>query len=334
MKKRVLIVLGLIVLLVAVCLLPAGATNTTTEDIDFSSGGTVRGYCQQCKTNVDWLPFTQEVSDTWGNDYNPANGTHYYVCYTTEGQTRVKVASGSGLAIDTGEELCLHLNGKRILRDGARAFGISGTLSIFDHAANEGKVDAYASTSSTGCVVRLNASGAKFNLYGGQLVMKTGSSAYAKNGGDVYCVGGTTFTMYGGTLTGGIAGMGGNLYVETNASAFLLGGSITGGVASNGNNYGGNVYCNGKLTLGNCSVTGGTADLGDDIYLTGDAKLTVTKEFAGEATVTMNDAHLPADLSNGYLTETMDACEGPFSGKLYLEKSGVLYQAVCERCGA
>jgi len=327
MKKRILILCGILVLMAALSLLPAGATEpTATQDIDFSAGGTVNGYCQHCKTNVDWLPLTQEQMDTWGKNYSTANGTHYYVCYTAEDQTKVTLPTNTGLEIGSGEELCVHLNGKQLYRGGARAFAVTGTLNIMDHAAEEGTVVAFANTTSTGMVVRLMTSGAKCNLYGGTLQMKTGSSAYAKSGGCVYCVNGSSFTMYGGTLTGGIAGLGGNLYVEGGATASLLGGTITGGLASGGSNYGGNVYCNGAMTLGNCNITGGTAALGSDLYFPADGTMIVKNDFAGETYVSLNAAHLPDPLVNGCLTDTTMTCEGTFAGKLYLVKSSEQYE--------
>ena len=321
MKKRMMGILFVLVALVALC-----AVSVSAEDIDFSSGAQVEATCQACNATVTWLPLTQEVMDTWGNDYSTGNGTHYYVCYTAEDQTQVKLPGTSGLAIGSGESLCLHLNGKLLYRSGPRGFGVSGTLNVMDHAAQEGTIVGYAKTDSTGTVVRLGSSGAKFNLYGGTLEMRIGSSAYAKSGGCVYAVNGTTFTMYDGTLTGGIAQTGGNLYIASGATAQLLGGTVTGGVASYGDKLGGNIYCAGQLTLGNCDVTDGVADsLGSDMYFNATGKLTVKADFAGEAYAAFNAAHLPASLKDGYLTDTLDACEGPFSGKLMLVKDGVEY---------
>ena len=189
MKKRMMGILFVLAALVALCTLSVSAA-----DLEFPTDGSVLkdGWCEHCQDEADWLPLTQAVMDGWGKDYDPTNGTHYYVCYTEEGQTRVKLPATTGLEIGSGEELCLHLNGKKLLRDGPRGFAVTGTLNIMDHAAEEGSVVAYAKTDSTGMVVRLQSSGAKCNLYGGTLQMVTGSSAYAKSGGCVYGVSGTT----------------------------------------------------------------------------------------------------------------------------------------------
>ena len=327
MKKRLLGILLILAILMTMTVVMS--MSVSAEDIDFSSGKEVEATCQHCNATVTWLPLTQEVMDTWGaNDkvYDPANGTHYYVCYTADDQTQVTLPGSTGLAINTGDSLCLHLNGKKLYRNGARGFGVSGTLNIMDHTAEDGSIVAYAKTDSTGMVVRLGSSGAKCNLYGGTMEMRTGSSDYAKQGGCVYAGSGTTFTMYGGTLTSGIARTGGNLYVANGATAHLLGGTITGGAASYGDKLGGNIYCAGQLTLGNCDVTDGTADsLGSDMYFNGTGKLTVKSAFAGETYAAFNAAHLPVSLADGYLTDTLDVCEGVFTGKLFLEKDSELY---------
>jgi len=316
MKKRLLILCGMIALLAALSLLAAGATEpTTTQDIDFSAGGTVRAECPHCKEEVDWLPFDQTVADSWGNNYDPTNGTHYYVA--NEVTTKVTIGAGGGVAIAKNQSLCLHLNGKQVYRGGPRAFGVSGTLNIMDHAANEGTLIGYAKSDSTGCVVRLNSSGANFNLYGGTLEMKTGSSSKAVGGGCVYGVSDSTFTMYGGALTGGIADKGGNLMIASGGTANLLGGTISGGEAKA---TGGNVQVEGTLNLGNCAITGGTAATsGSDIYVAAAGKLNVKNTFAGSTKVFFDSAHLPNPLYGGTLTSTLDSCEGVFTGKLYVE---------------
>ena len=322
MKKRIFGILFVLVALVALC-----AVSVSAADLEFPTDGSVLkdGWCEHCQDEADWLPLTQAVADGWAKNYDPSAGTHYYVHYTEEGQDKVKVASGSGLAVGSDEQLCLHLNGKRVYRGGARALSTdkNGTLSIMDHAANAGIVEGYAETTSTGCVLRLNGDNAQINLYGGTIEMKTGTSAYAKSGGCVYADGKSTFNMYGGVIKGGISPLGGNVYVTGNATANLQGGTIMGGQASIGDGLGGNIYAAGTVNLGNCSITGGSAlASGDDLYFSSTGKLNVKKEFAGEAKVAFDAAHLPDPIQGGYLTG--DTCEGPFTGKLYVENDSAL----------
>ena len=431
MKKRILGSLVLLIVLVAVCVVSVGA-----EDVDFSAGGTVNGYCQHCKTNVQWQPLTEDVCSGWGKDYSEANGTHYYVA-----DDEVRLASGI-LTVAAGEELCLHLNGNTLYRGNIRAFNVSGTLNIMDHAANEGVLYAYAESTSTGGVIRLAAATGELNLYGGTVQMKTGTHTRCVSGGTVYMIKGSTFNMFGGTLADGKATNGGNLYIGENAAFTMTGGTITGGkvtvgesstgmggnifisagatvdisnatitggsaaerggnlvttgtnltlkitnstitngscdksggnmylnngyitltgttvsggtAGGNGGNiisyvgaskaenylklngctltggvadgYGGNVYVTGNsngtatLTLGNATISGGSAgELGNCMYFTGTAKLAVTKDFAGEATVCFNKEKVSTPVRGGTVASTAAACEGVFTGKLMVE---------------
>ena len=73
MKKKIF---GILLALTLVCALCVVAVSAAETDIDFSAGGTVNATCQHCHAKVDWLPFTQAVSDTWGTDYNPASAHH------------------------------------------------------------------------------------------------------------------------------------------------------------------------------------------------------------------------------------------------------------------
>ena len=431
MKKRLLGILLVLVALVALC-----ALSVSAADVDFSAGGTVNGYCQKCKANVNWLPLTEDVTTGWGKDYSESNGTHYYVA-----DKEVKLAGGI-LTVAAGEELCLHLNGNTLYRGNIRAFNVSGTLSIMDHAANEGVLYAYAESTSTGGVIRLAAATGELNLYGGTLQMKTGSSTRCVSGGTVYMYKGSTFTMTGGTLSGGRATNGGNLYIGENCNFTMTGGTITGGTvtigesstgmggnvfisagatvnisnatltggsaAERGGNlvttatnitlnitdstisdgscdkHGGNLYLNngyitmtgctvtggsskgsggniityvggskaenylrmngctvtggtagtwggnvyvtgnssgtGTLTLGNCTVTGGTCgNTGRNIFVAETGKLAITKDFAGEASVRFNSALVSDPVRGGSITAAGGSCEGPFTGKLYIE---------------
>ena len=401
MKKRLLGILLALVALVALC-----AVSVSAEDVDFTAGGTVNGWCQHCKANKDWLPLTQEVATGWGSNYSTSNGTHYYVAEES-------VTVTNGFTIGNGEELCLHLNGNTVTRaaNGARAIYLTGgKMRIMDHAANEGVIQAYGSTSSTGCVIRMASYNAtQVDMYGGTVRMLIGTSTtskyagtggcvyvekgtfnlhggtitdgYAMAGGNVFMCKGTTFNMTGGTITNGSIKnattstssiiddhFGGNLYIAEGATAKLSGGSITNGTAtSSGGNisnagtltvdgctitggvgtYGANIRCNntstlnllsgtvsggegsksganiytdGVIKLGACAVENGHSDTqGHNIRMDDEAKLTVLSTFTGMTTINVNSVHLPETFEGGYLTDTLDACEGVFTGKIYLE---------------
>ncbi|MBQ4578130.1 MAG: hypothetical protein IJA84_03610, partial [Clostridia bacterium] len=116
-----------------------------------------------------------------------------------------------------------------------------------------GNVKSTANLASGGNVF-LN-EGAVFTLYGGTI---EGGLAEGKNGGNVYAngksftykdvdyTGGASFVMEGGTLRGGSADLGGNIYAEGNATVQIHGGSILYGDAVTA---GGNIYMASGTTL-------------------------------------------------------------------------------------
>jgi len=302
MKKRLFGMLLMLAVLVAVC-----ALGVSAVDEDFFTG---TGYCEACGETVSWQPLTQELVSTWNGDYSTANGTHYYVSETT-------VTTPKALIVDTGEVLHLHLKGNTFKRGGVRAITVNGQLAVMDHSAGKGVLQAGSNNTSTGGVVRLNKSGAKFDLYGGNVKMVAGTHPEADNGGCVYMVGNTTFNMHGGTLTGGRSdGSGGSLYVASGATAALTGGTIDGGVAAKN---GGAVYNAGKLVLGDCAISGGSAEIGSDLYVDATGKLEIKSGFASTVQTVFDETLLPTPLNGGVLAETVATCEGAFPGKICLE---------------
>ena len=298
MKKRMMGILFVLAALVALCTLSVSAA-----DVDFSAGGTVNGYCQKCKANVDWKPLTEDVTTGWGKDYSESNGTHYYVA-----DKEVKLAGGI-LTVAAGEELCLHLNGNTLYRGNIRAFNVSGTLSIMDHAANAGVLYAYAESTSTGGVIRLAAATGELNLYGGTLQMKTGSSTRCVSGGTVYMYKGSTFNMYGGTLADGKAENGGNLYIGENCKFTMTGGTMTGGkvtVGASSTGMGGNVFISTGATvnISNATLTKGHAqERGGNLVTTAtNITLNITNSTISDGSCDKHGGNLY--LNNGYITMT------------------------------
>ena len=94
MKKRILGILLVLVALVALCVISVSA-----EDVVFPTDGTSKAApCQHCDgETVPWLPLTQDVADTWGTNYDPSAGTHYYVSDETVFVKIVTIASGEEL---------------------------------------------------------------------------------------------------------------------------------------------------------------------------------------------------------------------------------------------
>lgn len=253
MKKYLALLLTL-VLVIAVSVM---AVSATTEDIDFSAGGTVSAVCPHCggDNEVQWLPLTQELVNGWydssskTHDYSLAEGTHYYLSEESIKFTRA-------MSIGAKETLCLHLNGKTVTRAGARAFSIDGTLNLMDHAANEGLVTCLASNSSGGSVIRVNGSNGVFNMRGGTLELRVNTAkdteSMGGNGGCVWLKDSSKFNMYGGIIKDGIAGDGGNVYLCAKAQFKMYGGTIKDGKTGDkfyktddsltDTQYGGNIY--------------------------------------------------------------------------------------------
>ena len=265
-------------LFVLVALLAAIPLSVSAADVDFFSGGTPSGYCDYCKKTVTWQPLTQELVNTWAGNYSTANGIHYYVAEET-------VTTAKILTVDAGEELCLHLNGNTFKRNGVRVLTVNGRVAIMDHTVSRGILQAGANNTSTAGVVRLNQSGSAFDLYGGTMRLVNGTHTEADNGGCMYIVSGSRFTMHGGTIDGGRSDAnGGALYIAKGGTATLDGGTITGGVAAGS---GGNIYAAGKLILGNCAITGGSAATGSDLYFASTATLTVKSGFSASTAFRM-----------------------------------------------
>lgn len=100
-----------------------------------------------------------------------------------------------------------------------------------------------------------------FNMYGGEILDGTTSTG---NGGNVSVTGTSTMNMSGGTISGGFAGdatatakqesNGGNINVVSSSSLNISGGEILNGKATN---RGGNIRCDGKMTMSGGKITGG-----------------------------------------------------------------------------
>ena len=216
---------------------------------------------------------THNNSTAWtAADSLPNSAGSYYL---------TRSVSGSW-AVPEGEvNLCL--NGQTI--NGKITVGSGATLTLTDCSdsgrvqgevlVNGGKLELYSGTITGGVQVGKKGAdyqtGSSFTMYGGAI---TGNEDY----GGVFLVGTTnhidppSFTMHGGTISDNTAGAsdggGGGVYVGEKCSFTMDGGTITGNTATKGN--GGGIYIHfnaGNVSISNATITGNKASAtGDTRY--------------------------------------------------------------------
>ena len=216
---------------------------------------------------------THNNSTAWtAADSLPNSAGSYYL---------TRSVSGSW-AVPEGEvNLCL--NGQTI--NGKITVGSGATLTLTNCTGNGkvqgevlvngGKLELYSGTITGGVQVGKKGAdyqtGSSFTMYGGAI---TGNEDY----GGVFLVGTTnhidppSFTMHGGTISDNTAGAsdggGGGVYVGEKCSFTMDGGTITGNTATAGN--GGGIYIHfnaGNVSISNATITGNKASAtGDTRY--------------------------------------------------------------------
>ena len=216
---------------------------------------------------------THNNSTAWtAADSLPNSAGSYYL---------TRSVSGSW-AVPEGEvNLCL--NGQTI--NGKITVGSGATLTLTDCSdsgrvqgevlVNGGKLELYSGTITGGVQVGKKGAdyqtGSSFTMYGGAI---TGNEDY----GGVFLVGTTnhidppSFTMHGGTISDNTAGAsdggGGGVYVGEKCSFTMDGGTITSNTATAGN--GGGIYIHfnaGNVSISNATITGNKASAtGDTRY--------------------------------------------------------------------
>ena len=192
----------------------------------------------------------------------------------TAGSYYLTQSVSSDWTVPTGEvNLCL--NGQTI--NGKITVGSGATLTLTDCSdsgrvqgevlVNGGKLELYSGTITGGVQVGKKGAdyqtGSSFTMYGGAI---TGNEDY----GGVFLVGTTnhidppSFTMHGGTISDNTAGAsdggGGGVYVGEKCSFTMDGGTITGNTATAGN--GGGIYIHfnaGNVSISNATITGNKA---------------------------------------------------------------------------
>ena len=146
------------------------------------------------------------------------------------------------------------------------------------------------------------------------------------NGGNIYMNNGN-LNITGGTVSGGKAVEGGNIYTRTGktstSNTATIGGAgdpvITGGTASTN---GGNVFVEGRATLGNCTLENGTVTgktYGTDLYLDVSSVFTISSAYTGSCNTYIHSMHIyQARLDGNVLKKEAIRCDGAVRGKLIL----------------
>lgn len=214
-----------------------------------------------CGGNGDVNGHEHDTAVTWTTaDSLPDSAGNYYLTQSVSGSWTVP----------TGEvNLCL--NGQTI--SGSITVGSGASLTLTDCSdsgkvqgevlVNGGKLELYSGTITGGVQVGKKGgtyqTGSSFTMYGGAI---TGNEDY----GGVFLVGTTnhiappSFTMHGGTISDNTAGAsdggGGGVYVGEKCSFTMDGGTITGNTATAGN--GGGIYIHfnaGNVSISNATIT-------------------------------------------------------------------------------
>ena len=240
-----------------------GWFNSQTAPLADAQSG-VHTHCV-CGGNGDVNGHEHDTAVTWTTaDSLPDSAGNYYLTQSV---------SGSWTVPEGKVTLCL--NGQTI--SGSITVGSGATLTLTDCSdsgrvqgevlVNGGKLELYSGTITGGVQVGKKGAdyqtGSSFTMYGGAI---TGNEDY----GGVFLVGTTnhidppSFTMHGGTISDNTAGAsdggGGGVYVGEKCSFTMDGGTITGNTATAGN--GGGIYIHfnaGNVSISNATITGNKA---------------------------------------------------------------------------
>lgn len=238
--------------------------------------------CAVCGGVYSGCDHAEKVKYT-GVSAMPTASGNYYLTNAVEPDGQLSLGENVNVVLD--------LNGQTVSREG-RIVGMSSagaTLTITDTSAEgsgtlkstgagsgQGKVvmvnnatavlNLYAGTLDASESTNTNYGGAvsiigTFNMYGGNVIgggvlKETATSGYGF-GGAISVGKASTFTMCGGTVTGGEAKYGGAIGLKNEAVAQITGGSVVSGKGTNGTA----IYVNAtsNLTVQNAAVVGGTS---------------------------------------------------------------------------
>lgn len=272
-------------------------------------------HCSHCDKDVVWQPYS-------GGDVVAADA-HYYV-------TR-DITVGRALNIgkaDKDYEIVFDMNGKTINQQTATRFFILSngeTLTLLDSVGG-GKVTSIGKTDGFGGVV-LASGKATVNMYGGTL-MQVESDQNVAQGGVICITGeGTTFNLYGGTITGGHAeatekypgAYGGNILVNAKAILNVYGGEITGGTNTS-------IYVNGStMNMSGGVISGGTGNTSGHLRLV-NSQFTMSGGQLVGGVATGTGGNIFAYKSNVKITGDAQILDGQAArgGNIYMQNESVM----------
>ncbi len=189
----------------------------------------------------------------------------------------------TSIVIPAETEVWLCLNGHSITMNAeGDVFTVNGTLHLYDCTENLGTIKHENSSVNMGSGVNV-AAGSTFYMYGGTI-----TSNMAKFGGGVN-VGGT-FNMYGGAITGNIAGIGGGVNVG-GGSFTMSNGSITGNWTEAGGegvyvgSFMGDSGSNSTFTMEGGTITGMSEGLNSAILTNSADQITICDDAVVEGNV-------------------------------------------------
>lgn len=230
-----------------------------------------------------------EVQGEGGNIYIPAKATaEISGGYVTNGKANHK-DNGQGGGIQNSGILKIsggEISGNVTTHNGGNIRMNGGTLEITGGLISGGEAEVYGgnivlqdgatATFTNGTIQNGIAwKGSNVFIHNGTFTMSQAEEATTQilggeaTHGSVYVMAGKTFTMDGGTISGGKAvEFGGNVY---NAGIFdMNGGIITAGTNTEGKTVdGGNVYTSGTFTMDGGFITAGVGDYGANVEVTG-----------------------------------------------------------------
>ncbi len=261
--------------------------NGTSED------GFRTGYCQHCKTDVQWKPYLAENA---GSTYIYSG--HYYLVENIDSKfNRQKT-------VEKNNEVCLDLNGFTIdsqHKTYGRAFLVdSGAkLNIMDSTGGgyiSGQGSTYSDSNSDGVndyfpngavifiygsrtVSNVQYAKAELNLYSGTIQRRIAENHSTDNGGTIYASG--ILNVMGGTIKGGKAEKnGGTIYCTESGALNMSGGRIEEGEAVGNPNAVRMTY--------NFNMSGGT--IAGEVYLAASTRNSISGKsvIAGGAGSNLN----------------------------------------------
>ena len=254
----------------------------------------------------------------------PAPAHSHCVCGTTNcgahgGETGFTALTALGGALEEGyyyleenvsangnieiqHDVTLCLNGKSLdLSDHFISLYNGGSLTLCDCQATGAITNGSGNSDGNGGAVSIVGDNSSFTMYGGTITGNT-----AKYGGGVLVTMGGSFAMYGGTITGNTASANGGGVHASNSSFTMTGGTITGNTAQGD---GGGVYSGGcTFTVsGAADITGNSTS---NVYLGNTQKITIGGQLTG-AKIGVTMAH-PGVFTDGWDEKMGDAAPADF----------------------